>query len=691
MDKKIKISFLLALLSFTQLCSSQILRTKNWHFGYNTSLRFEQDTVIVDTSAIHSDESCTSISDINGNLLLYSDGITVWNKNHKIIGNGSGLLGHQSSSQGSVLLPFENRDSVFYLFTTDYQGNSNGLRYSKIIYFGNDSFQIVSKNNLLNTSVSEPIGAIIHRDNIRQWIMVRQFNGYDYYAFLLGRDGVIDCPVISKSSLYIGKSTNPVSAQNQLAFSPKGDLFANCYYWHNKVDLFQFNKDNGKIHSGELLDNIRLPTGVSFSSNNEYLYIVERDYNLLQFKTKNYRNNQSYKDLFINSNVYGFKVALNLTIFDQLLTIQQGSQYYGRIASPNNPDSSCDYQIEGMPLGKAKWRYGLPNFNFSYFYTPSIDFSYDHNCSNNSYSFEATDTFHAHEFLWRFRSNKKQLEYSGKKVQVSLLDTGIWQVTLLGTGANQTDSVTKDIYVFDLIAENFLGKDTSVCVGASLTFELKTPKNMHCIHWMGQSGQDYENYHKESFKVDSTGTFTVKMTDKAFCTYYDTIKVYAFPLPEKPMISYTTGELAGTAKMGRYNWYLNDSFLLQTSEKSILPIKNGYYRLQYINEIGCEGPLSDSFWVGDVGIMHTNLTDVQIFPNPSKGFTTIYIQSERKKEFNFLFTDIYGKLIQSIPTQLKPGLNEITVNTLGFANGTYFITLHGAESKWVKKLMILKN
>ena len=85
MDNKIKISFLLALLSFTQLCSSQILRTKNWHFGYNTSLIFEKDTVILDTSAIHSDESCTSISDINGNLLLYSDGITVWNKNHKII------------------------------------------------------------------------------------------------------------------------------------------------------------------------------------------------------------------------------------------------------------------------------------------------------------------------------------------------------------------------------------------------------------------------------------------------------------------------------------------------------------------------------------------------------------------------------------------------------------------------------
>jgi hypothetical protein len=80
-----------------------------------------------------------------GNLLLYSNGITIWNRKHQVIDNGSGILGHISSSRGSVLLPFENKDSIFYLFTTDYQGNSNGLRYSKILNLGNDSLILFQK------------------------------------------------------------------------------------------------------------------------------------------------------------------------------------------------------------------------------------------------------------------------------------------------------------------------------------------------------------------------------------------------------------------------------------------------------------------------------------------------------------------------------------------------------------------
>ncbi len=682
MEFKFKISFLLLLLTFTQLCSSQILRTRNWHFGYNTSLIFEKDTVLVDTSAIHSDESCTSISDEQGNLLLYSDGVTVWNKNHQVIGNGTGILGHQSSSRGSVLLPFENKDSVFYLFTTDYQGNSNGLRYSKIINLGNDSFHITSKNNLLNSSVAEPIGAINHQDNIRQWIMVRQFNGYNYYAFLLGKDGVVDCPVISKSTIYIGKSTNPVSAQNDCAFSPSGDKFSSTYVLNNGSDIFEFNNFNGTMSKNVYLSNIRFPTGTHFSYNNKFLYISEAQNSIIQIRVDTVEEFFISKNKYYINNSFNNKFDLQLTPEYHLLLIQQGSQFFGKIEFPNRSDSSCNYMIEGLPLGKAKWRYGLPNFNFSYFHRPSIDFSYDHNCRNNSYGFEATDTFQAREFIWRFNTSHKQFEKNGEKVQISLMDTGWWQVTLVGNGAYQSDSVTKNIYVYERIVEDFLGNDTSVCVGDSLTFELKTPKDMHCIHWMGQTGQDYENYHKESYKVDSNGTYTVKMTNKAFCTFYDTINVNLIPLPEKPVISYATGELAGTVKTAKYNWYLNDTFLLQTTERSILPLKNGYYRLQYINENGCEGPLSDSFWVGNVGMIPANPTDILIFPNPSNGEINIKVAESAKYDVDIF--DIGGKLVFSESYDI---LDEKALR-IDLLSGNYHLKVTYRNQYFLTKLVI---
>lgn len=645
MDKKIKISFLLALLSFTQLCSSQILRTKNWHFGYNTSLIFEKDTVIVDTSAIHSDESCTSISNVQGNLLLYSDGVSVWNKNHRVIGNGTGLLGHQSSSRGSVLLPFENKDSIFYLFTTDYQGNSNGLRYSKILNLGNDSFYIVSKNNRLHSSVAEPIGAINHQDNIRQWIIVRQFNGYNYFAFLLGRDGVIDCPTISKSTVYIGKSTNPVSAQNHLTLSPNGNLVANAYYWLHKVELSQFNRNKGIVSNSILMNNIRLPTGLAFSNNNQYLYVLERDYNIIQVKMKNYYDNQVSKGMFIIDNVYYNKVALNPTIHGQMLMIQQGAQFFGKIEFPNKADSACNYILEGLPLGKVIWRYGLPNFNVSYFNAPSLDFSYEHNCQTNEYSFTAKDSFASTDYQWRFTNKQIDITKTGKKVNQKLVDGGTWEIRLIASNSQSSDTLIKNIEMFPIVKDDFLGKDTSLCAGEAVSIVLRTPQNMHCIHWMGQTGQDYENYHKDSFTVDSTGNYFVKMTDKAFCTYYDTIQITLNPLPEKPIISYATGELAGTVKTAKYNWYLNDTFFLQTTERSILPIRNGYYRLQYLNQNGCEGPLSDSFWVGDVGVLYSFLVGVQLYPNPTDG--EIHLKVAESAEHEVEIFDMGGKLILS--------------------------------------------
>ena len=54
-----------------------------WYFGKNAGLDFNSGTAIPLTDgAMNTWEGCASIADPNGNLLFYTDGITVWNKNH---------------------------------------------------------------------------------------------------------------------------------------------------------------------------------------------------------------------------------------------------------------------------------------------------------------------------------------------------------------------------------------------------------------------------------------------------------------------------------------------------------------------------------------------------------------------------------------------------------------------------------
>ncbi|MBK9400835.1 MAG: hypothetical protein IPN36_08210 [Bacteroidetes bacterium] len=52
-------------------------------------------------------------------ILLYTDELTVWNRNHQSMPNGSGLAGCYSSTQGCLLAPKPGSTTLYYLFTAD--------------------------------------------------------------------------------------------------------------------------------------------------------------------------------------------------------------------------------------------------------------------------------------------------------------------------------------------------------------------------------------------------------------------------------------------------------------------------------------------------------------------------------------------------------------------------------------------
>jgi hypothetical protein len=62
-----------------------------WYFGDKAGLDFntEPPTVLED-GEINASEGCSVIADNNGNLLFYTDGITVWDKTHTAMPNGTG-------------------------------------------------------------------------------------------------------------------------------------------------------------------------------------------------------------------------------------------------------------------------------------------------------------------------------------------------------------------------------------------------------------------------------------------------------------------------------------------------------------------------------------------------------------------------------------------------------------------------
>ncbi len=84
----------------------------NWAFGDSCGLNFTTgEPVFFETSIGQVYEACASISDSFGNLLFYTNGEKVWNRENEVMPNGEELLiGHiigygSSYTQGGSILP----------------------------------------------------------------------------------------------------------------------------------------------------------------------------------------------------------------------------------------------------------------------------------------------------------------------------------------------------------------------------------------------------------------------------------------------------------------------------------------------------------------------------------------------------------------------------------------------------------
>jgi hypothetical protein len=104
-----------------------------WYFGENAGLDFSSGSpVALDNGRLNTLEGCSTISDRDGSLLFYTDGSTLYNRNHEVMNfesNGdlaSNLGGNSSSTQSGLFVPNPSNENIYYLFTigTDFVGRN---------------------------------------------------------------------------------------------------------------------------------------------------------------------------------------------------------------------------------------------------------------------------------------------------------------------------------------------------------------------------------------------------------------------------------------------------------------------------------------------------------------------------------------------------------------------------------------
>lgn len=386
-----KLLQLVILIFFSSFCFAQG-EANNWYFGENAGLNFNSGAPTPATGGrLNTFEGCSSFSDKDGNLLFYSDGTKVWDRNHDVMPGGNSLLGDSSSTQSAMIIPKPGSQTAYYIFTVGARSSENsGFHYYTIDIsqnYGNGA--VVSGPIDLNEGQaefwSEKVAAVRSTECDAYWVV--SFVQNQFVAYEVTETGVSNSPVKSDAGYFAN------DVRGYLKISPDGTKLAVAHTADELLALYDFNATTGVISNMKELplnEPANKPYGVEFSSNGEKLYV------------------HGYNDFFDSQNPAQNDIAENHTSilyqFDASLTTQAeiiaskvrlderhmyrgalqlgpdhkiyrtlarsyfiGNSYLGVIEFPNENGKDASYVHNAVSLGTKKATQGLPPFIASIF------------------------------------------------------------------------------------------------------------------------------------------------------------------------------------------------------------------------------------------------------------------------------------------------------------------------------------
>lgn len=279
---------LILLTTFLSIASYAQKEANVWYFGENAGLDFNTTPPTALTNGrLSTLEGCSSFADASGNLLFYSDGITVWDKNHNVMNYTNGnpandLKGDPSSTQSGMIIPKPESSSIYYLFTVDdgpsASGPASGLHvYTIDMSLNGGAGQLIDEDkdgvffkDLSDGKASqwtEKVAAVRGKDCNTYWVVSPTQS--QFYAYKIDKTGIISTPVISTVG---GGFTN----RGNLKLSPDASKVLIANQSNNQATLFSFDNATGVVAN----DGVNLLSfadgqayGVEFSRDSRKAYV----------------------------------------------------------------------------------------------------------------------------------------------------------------------------------------------------------------------------------------------------------------------------------------------------------------------------------------------------------------------------------------------------------------------------------
>lgn len=347
---------------------AQNLQNANWYFGDHAGVTFLPNPATptaLNNSAMQAWEPCASVSDLNGQLLFYTNGWTVYNRIHQVMTNGFGLLGDLSNSQMAIV-PRPGYPDRYYIIAMDgSSGAKIGLTHTEVDMAAGTYGEVIAQNkniffkdhngvdinaayNFQYSNGSEKVTTAKHCNGEDYWVIAQIRS--NIYSYKVTSTGISNVPVVSAA--YIGSDfTIGSNGLGNIKISPDSKRVAISYSSPDGgVMLGSFNNATGQI----TLDPTVISIGdtaylrLEFSPSSQYVYFMANGF---LYVTSAYSNTTT---LIPTPSYYvgSIERALNGKLY---LTYAAATPHQTHLAVLNDPDNPLNpgFQANAIDLSPA--------------------------------------------------------------------------------------------------------------------------------------------------------------------------------------------------------------------------------------------------------------------------------------------------------------------------------------------------
>jgi len=370
-----------------------------WTFGYSsntvdssfggTNIDFNSDPPEIQYEFRELDFHITnsSICDSEGNLLFYTNGLSIANSSGEILENGEGLNPDPYREdwidrgytlyQGTLILPLPDSPNLYYLFHEERsRAPDDPVHNTKVftLYYSiidmsanNGAGKVIEKNipMIQDTLDYGKITATKHSNGEDWWLLIPEFDSNKYYRILFTQNGIFSIDTQTVGEMVF-------AGAGQTVFSPDGNKYVRYILRDinvgNFLNIYDFDRCTGLLSNPEQYNIVdqAYSGGVAISPNSRFLYVSSFEYT--------YQYDLEATDIEASKDTVAiYDGFVDIAFFTNFFLAQLGPdgkiyinsngtvRYLHIIHNPNAPGVACNFEQHAIEL--PTWnRSSMPNF-----------------------------------------------------------------------------------------------------------------------------------------------------------------------------------------------------------------------------------------------------------------------------------------------------------------------------------------